>query len=459
MVHSFNHKYNHKDYYFLWDTESGSLHSVDFVAFLCAKKRYGGELSSEEQRSLESAPLNELVDIENYFDELEQEGALNAPPMLTEFKKNPVITKALCLNICHDCNMRCSYCFASGGSYNTARDYMSAEVAKKAVDFLIENSGRRKSLEIDFFGGEPLLNIDVVKETVEYAKKRAAERGKEFSFTLTTNCVLLDEETIDYLNKEMYNVVLSIDGRKKTHDSVRKSLDGISYEEIAENIKKFAAARGNKSYYVRGTFTARNLDFAEDILALNDMGFDQISVEPVVLPESSPLAIKHGHIADIKDEYSRFANIYLDRRQTEKRFNFFHFMVDLDCGPCINKRLTGCGAGTEYLSVSPTGEIYPCHQFVGKREFVLGNVFDGINRQDIRENFSDISIMSKPKCLECFAKYYCGGGCAANAQNMCGKLDATYDIGCELTKKRFELSLAIAGIEKILEGERNKVSV
>lgn len=453
MVHFIRHKYKDNQYYFLWDIESGSLHSVDNVAFLCAKKKYGESLSGEEQKTLDGTPQAELEEIRDYFDELEQEGALNAPPMLKEFKKNPVITKALCLNICHDCNMRCGYCFADGGSYHTARDYMTLEVAKSAVDFLIANSGGRKNLEIDFFGGEPLLNLGVVKDTVEYAKSRGAESGKQFSFTLTTNCVLLDDETIDYLNKEMYNVVLSIDGRKQTHDSVRKSLDNTTYEKIAGNIKRFRAARGDKSYYVRGTFTARNLDFAEDILALNDMGFDQISVEPVVLPESSPLAIRDSHIETIKEEYSRFANIYLDRRQSEKSFNFFHFMVDLDCGPCINKRLTGCGAGTEYLSVSPSGDIYPCHQFVGKKEFVLGNVFDGIKSQNIREEFSNISIMSKPKCLDCFAKYYCGGGCTANAYNACGKLNATYDTGCELTKKRFELSLAIAGIEKILGSE------
>ncbi len=452
MIDFISHKYKDKQYYFLWDIESGSLHSVDNVAFLCAKKRYGS-LSAEEQKVFDTFEVGEIEEIGQFFDSLEKEGALNAPPMLKEFKKNAVITKALCLNICHDCNMRCGYCFADGGSYHTARDYMSLDVAKKAVDFLIQNSGGRKSLEIDFFGGEPLLNLDVIKDTVEYAKERAAESGKEFSFTLTTNCVLLDDETIEYLNKEMYNVVLSIDGRKKTHDSVRKSLDNTSYEKIADNIKRFRAVRGDKSYYVRGTFTARNLDFAQDILALNDMGFDQISVEPVVLDESSPLAIKEQHIDAIKDEYDRFANIYLDRRQTEKKFNFFHFMVDLESGPCINKRLTGCGAGTEYLSVSPSGDIYPCHQFVGKKEFVLGNVFDGIKRQDIREEFSDISIMSKPKCLDCFAKYYCGGGCSANAYNSCGKLCATYDTGCELTKKRFELSLAIAGIEKILSLE------
>ncbi|MFW5780569.1 MAG: thioether cross-link-forming SCIFF peptide maturase [Bacillota bacterium] len=450
MVHYLEHNYCNQNYYFLFDVESGSLHNVDYVAFLCAKKRYGEPLNDREVLDFENIPIKIKEEISNSFDEMENIGSLNSPPRINNFHKNAFTVKALCLNICHDCNMRCLYCFAKDGSYNTARDYMSFEVAKRSVDFLINNSSTRKNLEIDFFGGEPLLNLDVIKKTVEYAKKEGAKKKKIFNFTLTTNCVNLDDSVIDYLNREMVNIVLSIDGRKITHESVRKCLDkSVSYENILQKAKSVKNIRGDKSYYVRGTFTAKNLDFANDIIALNDAGFDQISIEPVVMEKSSNLAIKKEHIKDIKKEYERFANIYLDRRKTHKWFNFFHFMVDLDCGPCVNKRLTGCGAGTEYLSVSPTGDIYPCHQFVGDENFVLGNVFEGVKKQDIRNEFSKISVLSKEKCQNCFAKYYCGGGCIANAHKFGEGMKGVYEISCELMRKRLDLSLIIAGIEKL----------
>ncbi len=452
MVYFIRHKYHGETYYFLWDVESGSLHNVDYTAFTYAKKRYDEPTTKKEDYDYGNIPLTELNELKVCFNQLEDDSTLNSPPIEISFHKNTKTIKALCLNICHDCNMRCGYCFASGGSYNTARDYMSAEVAKKSVDFLIENSKSRKNLEIDFFGGEPLLNLDVIKSTVDYAKKQALKKGKVFNFTTTTNCVLLDQPTIDYLNSEMFNVVLSIDGRKSTHENMRHSLDkDIGYNEILASAKKMQQARGDKSYYVRGTFTAKNLDFSADILALNDEGFDQISIEPVVLEDSSPLAIKKEHIETAKKEYQRLANEYLDRRQTDKWFNFFHFMNDLETGPCLEKRMTGCGAGTEYLSISPTGEIYPCHQFVGIKEFVLGNVFDGINRQDIRDTFGNISILSKPECQSCFAKYNCGGGCIANAYKYGSGLTGIYSGGCELMRERVRLSLAIAGIEKIMQ--------
>lgn len=456
MVHFIKHNYKGDFYYFLWDIESGSLHNVDYVAFLCAKKRYNKEFSQSESQDFNNIPVDEVNEINSCLKQLEDEGALKSKPVVTNFKKNSMIVKALCLNICHDCNMRCGYCFASGGSYNTPRNYMTVEVAKKAVDFLIENSGSRKNLEIDFFGGEPLLNLQVIKDTVEYAKQKANEKGKVFHFTTTTNCVLLDDETIEYLNKEMSNVVLSIDGKEKTHDDMRHSLiKDKGYKEILSAAKKMKEARGDKSYYVRGTFTARNLDFAADIFALNDEGFDQISIEPVVLDDSSPLAIKEEHIESVKKEYQKFANEYLNRRQTNKWFNFFHFMNDLETGPCVNKRMTGCGAGTEYLSISPIGGIYPCHQFVGIEEFLLGNVFEGISRQDIRERFADISILTKPECAECFAKYNCGGGCIANAYKYAKGIECIYDKGCEMTRERFYLSLAVAGIEKLINDAKN----
>jgi len=456
MVHIFNHNYNGELYNFLWDVESGSLHNVDDAAFLCAKKRYSRTFDTEEEAKFKAIDKELVKQINNEFDLLEKEGSLNAPPQITEFHKDADEVKALCLNVCHDCNMRCSYCFADGGSYHTAeRAYMSKEVARKAVDFLIENSGKRKNLEIDFFGGEPLLNLSVIKDTVEYAKQQAKQNGKFFNFTTTTNCVLLDDQTIDYLNKEMCNVVLSLDGREETHNKVRRCLDkNMGYKQILENAKKMKKTRGDKSYYVRGTFTALNLDFSKDILKLNDEGFDQISVEPVVTNIPS-LEIKDENIEQIKKEYQTFANEYLNRRQTDKWFNFFHFMNDLETGPCVNKRMTGCGAGTEYLSVSPNGDIFPCHQFVGISEFKIGNVFKSIDRQDVRQRFSGVSVLSKPECKECFAKYYCGGGCMANSYKYGKGLDSIYEKGCELTRKRFELSLAINGIEKIMEQKGN----
>lgn len=457
MVYFIQHAYRGDTYYFLWDIESGSLHNVDYVAFLCAKQRYKQELSQQEKKDYENIPQAEVEEINSCLDQLEIDGTLNHPAIVTKFEKDAMTVKALCLNICHDCNMRCGYCFASGGSYNTPRDYMSEEVAKKAVDFLISNSQNRKNLEIDFFGGEPLLNLGVIKSTVDYAKAQGRARGKVFNFTTTTNCILLDDETIDYLNKEMFNVVLSIDGRKETHCQMRHSLNKeIGYDEILTAAKKMKQARGEKSYYVRGTFTAKNLDFSKDILALNDEGFDQISIEPVVLETKSHLALRKEHVEIIQKEYQKLANEYLDRRQSNKWFNFFHFMNDLETGPCINKRMTGCGAGTEYLSVSPTGEIYPCHQFVGIAEFMLGNVFEGIKRQDIRNKFANISILSKSECQSCFAKYNCGGGCIANAYKYGSGLQGIYADSCAMMQERVKLSVAIAGIEKILQHSSTK---
>ena len=433
MVHTFKFPYENKMYYFLWDVESGSLLQVDKVAFLCAKKKFNKELTDGEVKEISSIDSSIIEEIFAEYDELEKEGALNSLPLVKTFKKNAEEIKALCLHVCHDCNLNCSYCFAGGGTYNTEKDYMSPEVGKKAVDLLLAKSGKRKNLEIDFFGGEPLLNMETVKTVVDYGNQKAAEIGKTISFTMTTNCLLLNDENIEYLNKTMDNVVLSIDGRESVHNATRKSKNGkASYEIILRNAQKFRAVRGNKKYYVRATFTAGNLDFSNDILALNDAGFDQISVEPVVLP------------------YERFTCEYINRRKNGKFFNFFHFLIDLEHGACQNKRLTGCGAGTEYLAVSPQGDIFPCHQFVGKNEFLIGNVFTGIHNQNIREQFSHLCVLNKPHCQECFAKYNCSGGCTANSFNFTGTLDGQYEIGCELAKKRLECALTVAAIEKQL---------
>ncbi|MBR1746606.1 MAG: thioether cross-link-forming SCIFF peptide maturase [Clostridia bacterium] len=448
MVHPFRYVHEGKPYYLLWDVESASLSVIDYAAYLFAKKRYA-TLTPQEEEAYFLLSEEDRRELSEEFDELEKDGSLNAEPIIKEFSKSADEVKALCLHICHDCNLACEYCFAGGGTYHTARDYMSAEVGKKAIDFLIEHSGKRKNLEVDFFGGEPLMNMGPVKEIVGYAREQGEKFGKRFAFTMTTNCLLLDDKTVEYLNEEMENVVLSIDGRKTVHNAVRHTRNGKdAYDVILQNALKMRKARGDKKYYVRGTFTAKNLDFSEDILALNDAGFDQISVEPVVLPEEHPLALKKEHLDKILAEYDRFTEEYITRRKDGRWFNFFHFMLDLEHGPCPNKRLTGCGAGTEYLAVTPTGDIYPCHQFAGLPDFLIGNVFSGIQKQSIRDTFAKNCVLAKEHCKKCFAKYYCGGGCAANAYNFTGSIDGQYEMGCELTKKRLELSLAVAALEK-----------
>lgn len=448
MVHTFSYKHQGGSLYFLWDIESGSLHHVDYVAFLYGKKRYGIAMDQQENEDYAKISDKDIEELSVEFEELEKEGSLNAPQAVRNFIKKAGELKALCLHICHDCNMRCDYCFAGCGTYHSAKAYMSAETGKRAIDFLIKNSGIKKNLEVDFFGGEPLMNMKAVKEIVAYAKERGKQEGKEFSFTMTTNGVLLNKENIDYLNAEMDNVVLSIDGRPETHNAVRHAVSGKDmYDHIMKNFVAFKEVRGNKKYYVRGTFTAKNLDFSKDIFHLCDCGFDQISVEPVVLPAGHPLEINETHLTKIIDEYEHFTEGYLERRRGGKWFNFFHFMIDLHHGPCVNKRLTGCGAGTEYLAVSPEGDLYPCHQFVGLSDYLIGNVDEGVKNQNIREQFAAVTVLKKEHCAACAAKYYCGGGCAANAVNFSGSLDGQYKLGCDMAKKRLELSLAAAFIE------------
>ncbi|NLT18169.1 MAG: hypothetical protein BWX72_01275 [Firmicutes bacterium ADurb.Bin080] len=449
MVHAFSYKHKNKDLFFLWDVESGSLHYIDEAAFLLYKKLYDVPMDVEEIDKCDRISDFSKNEIVKEFEELIRNNLLFTKPYITSFNKSLSHIKALCLHICHDCNLSCKYCFAKDGTYNTEKDYMSFSVGKAAIDFLIGNSGNIKNLEVDFFGGEPLLNFDVVKQIVEYAKGRAEQVSKKIDFTLTTNCINLSEDIREFLNREMVNVVLSIDGRKETHDKVRCTRSGVSvYDHILNNALSFVNIRGEKKYYVRGTYTSENLFFSKDVLFLNDAGFSQISFEPVVLPEENDLCIKTEDISCIKNEYHNLAEEYLERRKTKKWFNFFHYMIDLEKGPCINKRLTGCGAGVEYLAVSPTGEIYPCHQFVGKPEYYLGNVFIGELDLDIRTIFSKNTIFSKPHCSNCFAKYYCGGGCVANSVNFSGNIDGHYEIGCELSRIRLENSLAIWAIEK-----------
>lgn len=448
MVHCFSYVRKGSPRYFLWDVESGSLHNADKAAFLVCKNKYG-TLSPDEKEEFERLGSKEIGEISAELSELETEGLLNAPENREELHSTGEI-KALCLHICHDCNLRCAYCFAKDGTYNTPRDYMTFEVGRAALDFLFANSGNRRNLEADFFGGEPLMNFDTVKQIVAYGKEKAEAFGKNIKFTLTTNGVLLNDGAIEWLNREMDNVVISIDGRREVHDRLRVTPNGKgSFETALKNAKKFRAVRGDGRYYIRGTFTALNLDFSKDVLLLNDEGFDQISMEPVVLSEDSPFALKDTHLDCIFEEYDKLAEEYIDRRKGEKWFNFFHYMIDLDNGPCVAKRLNGCGAGKEYVAVTPTGDIYPCHQFAGgDGKYKMGNVLSGEFDRGIQHIFEKVNVYSKEDCAKCPAKYYCSGGCAANSYNFNGDLNKPYKTGCEMTRKRLEASLAVYAIER-----------
>ena len=446
ITHSFPFSYKGETFYLVYHPFSNSLHSVDYKAYLVIKNKYE-ELSPQELADFSTLTREETAEILSEISELEDQGLIGIDQTYPYKKSN--VVKALCLHVCHDCNLQCKYCFAKEGTYNTARDYMTEEVAKAAIDFLIEKSGSRKNLEIDFFGGEPLMNLKVVKFAVEYGKEQAKAHGKEFSFTMTTNALLLNDETIEYLNREMENVVISIDGRRDVHNRVRTTRNGVdAYDHILDAAKKFRAVRGDKCYYIRGTFTAYNLDFAEDVLALADAGFDQISVEPVVLPPENPMAITAEKVGQVLKEYDKLASAYIERRSSGKWFNFFHFMIDMEEGPCIMKRLSGCAAGCGYLAISPVGDIYPCHQFVGEGEYRIGNVLDGSFDPSIGETFSEITVNNKKRCEDCFAKYYCSGGCVAASHYYEKDLFVPYAAGCAMMKKRLECSLGIYAVEK-----------
>ena len=361
-----------------------------------------------------------------------------------DFKKRKTVVKALCLHIAHDCNLACKYCFAEEGEYHGRRALMSFEVGKKALDFLIENSGNRRNLEVDFFGGEPLMNWEVVKQLVEYGRSKEKEHNKNFRFTLTTNGVLLNDEIMEFLNKEMSNVVLSLDGRKEVNDMMRPFRNGKgSYDMIVPKFQKFAQKRGQKDYYIRGTFTRNNLDFSKDVMEFADLGFKQMSIEPVVASEEESYAIQKEDIPKICEEYDKLAKEYIKRKKEGRGFEFFHFMIDLEQGPCVAKRLSGCGSGTEYLAVTPWGDLYPCHQFVGEEEFLLGNVEEGITNINMRDEFKLCNVYAKEKCKDCFARFYCSGGCAANSYKFHHSITDAYDIGCELERKRVECAIMI----------------
>lgn len=433
MVHVFTY---HEKFY-VYDTGSGSLHECDKQT----ADYLGGatDISDGELRQV-------MQDIEA----LKAEGLLYAEEPKTFPMKSGEL-KALCLHICHDCNLRCRYCFADEGAYHAAREMMSLSTAKKAIDFLIANSGKRKVLEVDFFGGEPLMNFQVVKETVYYAKAEAAKLGKKFLFTTTTNALLLDDEITEFLNAEMENVVLSLDGRKEVHDAVRKTVNGKgSFDYVIEKVKKFVLSRGDKHYYVRGTFTAKNLDFSKDVLFLADNGFDSLSVEPVVT-DIPDLQIKEEHLPRIEKEYEALCDEYIKREAEGKGFNFFHFNVDLEGGPCLQKKVSACGAGNEYLSVVPNGDLYPCHQFAGDKKWLMGNVFEGKIDADIRKLFAESCLFTRKKCGDCFAKFICSGGCNANNYHYNGDINEPYAMTCAMMKKRIECAMHVLAERKSRE--------
>ena len=443
------HQYKSNGYNIVMDVESGAVHVVDDVTYDVIALFEDTEISKIVEQLSDKYDKADIEEAISEVNQLKEDGQLFTQdiyqPFIEEFKdKRQTVVKALCLHIAHDCNLACKYCFAEEGEYHGRRALMTYEVGKQALDFLIANSGNRKNLEVDFFGGEPLMNWNVVKELVAYGRSQEKIHNKHFRFTLTTNGVLLDDDIMEFANEEMDNVVLSIDGRKEVHDFMRPFRKGKgSYDLVVPKFQKFADSRGQQKYYARGTFTHHNLDFSEDVLHLADLGFEQISVEPVVADEKEEYAIKKEDIPKICEEYDKLAKEMIRRNKEGKGFNFFHFMIDLTGGPCVYKRLSGCGSGTEYLAVTPWGDFYPCHQFVGEEQYLMGNVDEGITKPEIQKEFGGCNVYTKKDCKDCFARFYCSGGCAANAFHFQGDIKGNYEIGCELQRKRVECAIMI----------------
>ena len=448
------------------DICSGSVHVVDEVVYdviEAYESRSKEEIIAEMLEKYaedESVTRDELEGCFEDIEELKAAGKLFSPdnfePMAGKLKqKSAGVIKALCMHIAHTCNLNCSYCFASQGKYHGDRALMSFEVGKRALDFLVENSGSRHNLEVDFFGGEPLMNFDVVKQLVAYARSIEKEAGKNFRFTLTTNGMLIDDDVIEFANKECSNVVLSLDGRKEVHDRYRVDYAGNgSWERIVPKFQKLVEAREGKNYYMRGTFTHANPDFLKDIEKMLELGFTELSMEPVVGPESDPSSLTAEDLPIVLEQYEKLAELMLKRHREGKPFTFYHYMIDLKGGPCIYKRISGCGSGTEYMAVTPWGDLYPCHQFVGEEKFKLGNVFDGVSNFEAQEDFAACNVYSRPECRECWARLYCSGGCAANAYHSTGSVRGVYKYGCELFKKRMECAIMLE-VAKTLETEEN----
>ena len=448
------HQYKLNGYNIVLDTASGSVHTVDDVAYdiiemyensstdeivAAILKKYSNIPEVTKEEVLECiGDIESLVAAKKLFSKDEYE------ELACNYKNNSKVIKALCLHVAHTCNLNCSYCFASQGKYQGDRALMSFEVGKRAFDFLIENSGSRRNLEVDFFGGEPLMNWDVVKQLVAYARSIEKQHNKNFRFTLTTNGILIDDEIIDFLNKEMSNVVLSLDGRPEVNDHFRRDYAGNgSYEKIVPKFLRLVEKRGGKDYYVRGTFTHNNVDFTNDLFHMADLGFKELSMEPVVCPPSDPYALTDEDLPKLFEQYEILAKEMIKRKKEGRPFTFYHYMLDLKHGPCIYKRITGCGSGTEYMAVTPWGELFPCHQFVGDPKYSLGNIYDGVTNTEIQEGFRSCNAYAREECKDCWARLYCSGGCAANSYHATGSINGVYKYGCELFKKRIECAVMI----------------
>lgn len=445
------HKYFLNDKYIVLDVASGSVHLVDELTYdllddyqtMSKEELIDKYKNKYEEKNIQTAlgEIKSLVDQELLFTEDDNS--------LADVEYNPTnIIKAMCLHVAHDCNLKCKYCFAAQGNFKGQRSLMDLETGKKALKFLCENSGNRKNLEVDFFGGEPLMNFEVVKDLVKYGREIEKDYNKHFRFTITTNGLLLTDDKIDFINENMDNVVLSLDGRKEINDPIRPTLnDKGSYDIIVPKFKKLIETRGDKDYYIRGTFTSFNKDFRKDLLDYYENGFKKVSIEPVVTDPNESYAITEEDLDEILKEYEEFSKDYIAIRKYDKDFLFFHYMIDLNQGPCVVKRMVGCGAGSEYIAVTPEGDIYPCHQFVGEKEFLLGTLDTGITREDLRDEFKCANVMNKDECNSCFAKYYCSGGCHANAYFNNGDILKPYEIGCKMERKRVECAISILANE------------
>ncbi len=450
------HQYKLNGYNIVLDICSGSVHVVDEVAYdiISMYEEKGKDeiiaLMNEKYGNREDVSFTDIEECYSQVTELKERGKLFTPdtfaPMASKLKeKTSGVIKALCMHIAHTCNLNCSYCFASQGKYHGDRAVMSFEVGKRALDFLVENSGTRRNLEVDFFGGEPLMNFQVVKDLVAYARSIEKEKGKNFRFTLTTNGVLIDDDVIEFANKEMSNVVLSLDGRKEVHDRFRVDYAGKgSWESIVPKFKKLVDARGGKNYYMRGTFTHHNPDFLEDIKTMLDLGFNELSMEPVVCAKGDPSELTEADKPIVMEQYENLAKLMLEKDKEGNPFTFYHYMIDLQGGPCIYKRISGCGSGTEYMAVTPWGDLYPCHQFVGEEKFKLGDIWNGVTNKTVQNEFGQCNVYARPDCHDCWAKLYCSGGCAANAYHSTGSVMGVYKYGCELFRKRMECAIMVA---------------
>ena len=455
------HQYKLNGYNIVLDTCSGSVHAVDEVAYdiiAMYKEKSGAEIAKEILAKYPQITETDVTQCLEDIAALERAGKLFTPDTFEkiagEFKNRSKVIKALCLHVAHTCNLNCSYCFASQGKYHGDRAVMSFEVGKRALDFLIENSGSRTNLEVDFFGGEPLMNWDVVKALVAYARTQEPVYNKNFRFTLTTNGMLIDDDVIEFANKEMSNVVLSLDGRKEIHDRTRVDYAGNgSWERIVPKFQKLVKARGGKNYYMRGTFTHANPDFTNDIFTMADLGFDQLSMEPVVCAPNDPSALTEDDLPILYEQYELLAKEMLKREHSGHPITFYHYMIDLTDGPCIYKRISGCGSGTEYMAVTPWGDLYPCHQFVGEEKYKLGNIWDGVTNLAIQDEFRSCNAYSRPECNDCWARLYCSGGCAANAYHASGSIRGTYEYGCKLFHKRMECAIMMKVAEDLDKGQ------